>query len=62
MKKDILKSDADVPQILKMDGVSNIILDQSNKEAVYLPDLIKKYCTNNSWSHTLINSQSNSAT
>ena len=62
MKKDILKSDADVPQILKMDGVSNIILDQSNKEAVYLPDLIKKYGTNNSWSHTLINSQSNSAT
>ena len=62
MKKDILKSDADVPQILKMDGVSNIILDQSNKEAVYLPDLIKKYGTNSSWSHTLINSQSNSAT
>ena len=62
MKKDILKSDANVPQILKMDGVSNIILDQSNKEAVSLPDLIKKYGTNNSWSHTLINSQSNSAT
>lgn len=62
MKKDILKSDADVPQILKMDGVSNIILDQSNKEVTYLPDLIKKYGTNNSWSHTLINSQSNSAT
>ena len=38
MKKDILKSDANVPQILKMDGVSNIILDQSNKETVFLPD------------------------
>lgn len=62
MKKDILKSDADVPQILKMDGVSNIILDQSNKEVVNVPDLIKKYGTNNSWSHTLINSLSNSAT
>ena len=62
MKKDILKSDADVPQILKMDGVSNIILDQSNKEVVNVPELIIKYGTNSSWSHTLINSLSNSAT
>ena len=61
-KKDILTSDADVPQILKMDGVSKIILDQSNKEMTSIPDLIIKYGTSKSWSHTLINSQSNSAT
>ena len=61
-KKDILTSDADVPQILKMDGVSKIILDQSNKEMTSIPDLILKYGTSTSWSHTLINSQSNSAT
>ena len=61
-RKDILTSDADVPQILKMDGVSKIILDQSNKEMTSIPDLIIKYGTSKSWSHTLINSQSNSAT
>ena len=62
MKKNILKSDADVPQILKMDGISKLVLDESNKEVTSIPELIKKYGSLNSWSHTLINSQSNSAT
>ena len=62
MKKNILTSDADVPQILKMDGISNLVLDESNKEVTSIPELIKKYGSLNSWSHTLINSQSNSAT
>ena len=62
MNKDILKSDSDVPQILRMDGVSSVVLDQCNRESVRLQDLIAKYGTDSSWSHTVVNSKSNSAT
>lgn len=55
-------ADADVPTILKMDGVSRFVLDEANQEVVCLADLIKKYGRASSWSHTVINSASNSAT
>ena len=62
MKKDILKSDDDVPEILRKDGVSKIILDESNKQVASVPEIILHYGTKTSWSHTLVNSKSNSAT
>ena len=57
-----MKADADVPRILKMDGVGSFCLDQANEEIVSIPEIIERYGRDRSWSHTLINSQSNSAT
>ena len=57
-----MKSDADVPRILKMDGVDKFCLDQANKEIVSIPELIKLNGRESSWSHTIINTPSNSAT
>lgn len=57
-----MKFDANVPQILKADGVMTSILDEANKEVVNIPDLIDKYGREISWAHTLVNSESNSAT
>jgi quercetin dioxygenase-like cupin family protein len=57
-----MKADADVPRILKMDGIGSFCLDKANEEVVSIPDIIERYGRDISWSHTLINSQSNSAT
>ena len=54
--------DSNVPRILKKDGVSVNNQDSFNKETVDINELIKKYGREKSWSHTIINSESNSAT
>jgi quercetin dioxygenase-like cupin family protein len=57
-----MKADADVSRILKMDGVGSSCLDQANEEIVNIPEIIERYGRDSSWSHTVINSKSNSAT
>ena len=57
-----MKSDANVPRILKMDGVGLSVLDQANQEVTPMFGLIEKYGQEKSWSHTVIDSPSNSAT
>ena len=57
-----MKSDADVPNILKNDGIVNSIYNLANQEVAHIPDLIDKYGRSSSWSHTLVNTESNSAT
>jgi quercetin dioxygenase-like cupin family protein/mRNA-degrading endonuclease toxin of MazEF toxin-antitoxin module len=57
-----VKSDANVPNILKQDGVMSSIFDMANQGITHIPDLIKKYGKENSWSHTLVDTESNSAT
>jgi len=55
-------NDSNVPNILKQDGVSKFNLDLANQFIVNVPSLIEKYGTETSWAHTLINTESNSAT
>ena len=57
-----MKSDADVARILKMDGVSTSIYENANQEVAAIPTIIEKYGRETSWSHTVVNSKSNSAT
>ena len=57
-----LKADADRERILVMDGVKALCMNDFNQEVAHVPDLIAKYGTTASWSHTLVNSPSNSAT
>jgi len=57
-----LTADANVLNILKKDGVMNSIFDMANQGITHVPDLIKKYGKQNSWSHTLVDTESNSAT
>ena len=57
-----MKADADVSRILKMDGVGSSCLNQANEEIVSIPEIIERYGREKSWSHTVINSLSNSAT
>jgi len=54
--------DANVARILKGDGVLTNNQDSYNLEKVKINDLIKEYGRETSWSHTVINSRSNSAT
>ena len=54
--------DADVAQILEGDGVKKNNQLSYNLEKVSLQKLIDKYGREESWSHTVINSPSNSAT
>ena len=54
--------DANVSRILKGDGVFINNQESFNLEKVNIEDLINKYGRSNSWSHTVINSPSNSAT
>ena len=60
--KDELIFDADVKRILSDDGVQRVNLSESNKERVNLDQIIEKNGRSNSWSYTVINSPSNSAT
>ncbi len=55
-------SDADVKRILSGDGVLKNTQEESNKEVVNIADILEKNGTESSWSHTVINSKSNSAT
>ena len=57
-----MKSDTNVANILKQDGVMNSFFDMANQDITHIPDLIKKYGKNSSWSHTLVDTDSNSAT
>jgi len=57
-----MKSDASVKNILKADGVFNSIFSEENKSVTNIPKLIETYGSNQSWSHTLVNTESNSAT
>jgi len=59
---DRLTSDTSVPNILKSDGVAKSIFDMANQGPDHVYDLIKKYGTDTSWSHTLADTESNSAT
>ena len=54
--------DANVARILDGDGVSVNNQDTFNMEKVSINDIIKNNSKTESWSHTVINSQSNSAT
>ena len=56
------KADADVSRILKMDGVGSINLESANQEIMNVPELIEKMGRDKSWSHTVVNTESNSAT
>ena len=57
-----LIADANVKRILAGDGVSSNNQDEANKEKVLLREIIEKNGRDKSWSHTVINSPSNSAT
>lgn len=57
-----LIADADVKRILSGDGVLKNTQEESNKEVVNIQDIINLNGENSSWSHTVINSKSNSAT
>ena len=61
-RRSTMKSDADVPNILKGDGVTSSIYNLANQEITHIPELINKYGRDSSWSHTLVNTESNSAT
>jgi CMP-N,N'-diacetyllegionaminic acid synthase len=54
--------DANVARILAGDGVKQNNQDSFNLEKIKIDDIIKKYSREESWSHTVINSPSNSAT
>jgi quercetin dioxygenase-like cupin family protein len=51
-----------VERILQMDGVDKFCMDKANQELVHVPDIISQYGLKKSWSHTVINSKSNSST
>ncbi len=57
-----MKSDADVHRILGMDGVKSLNLDEANQEVANIEEIFERYGFESSWSHTLVNSKSNSAT
>ena len=61
-KQEDLISDADVKRILSGDGVSFNNQEEPNQEVLVLKDIIEKNSQEVSWSHTVINSSSNSAT
>jgi CMP-N,N'-diacetyllegionaminic acid synthase len=54
--------DADRLQVLLDDGVTNNTMYEYNKERVSIDELINSNPSDRCWSHTLINSKSNSAT
>ncbi|MDB3994428.1 cupin domain-containing protein [Gammaproteobacteria bacterium] len=60
--RDDLIADANVKRILISDGVISNNQDEPNKEKVMLSEIIEKNGRNSSWSHTIVDSSSNSAT
>ena len=61
-EKQIEIFDADVDRILTGDGVLNNNQSSPNQEQISIPEIIEKNGRSKSWSHTVINSASNSAT
>jgi CMP-N-acetylneuraminic acid synthetase/quercetin dioxygenase-like cupin family protein len=57
-----LFADRDRERILVDDGVSNNNMDSFNQEIVSINELVNKYGGQTSWSHTVVNSESNCAT
>lgn len=55
-------SNANVPEILKGDGVMLSIFDKANQPVTSVFALIDLYGRESSWSHCLVDSESNSAT
>ena len=62
MSKNRHHIEIDRESILKKDGVSKNNMDDFNKEIVSVPHIIDKNGRSSSWSHTLVNTESNSAT
>lgn len=58
----VLIADADVPSILKADGVEVNIMNDFNKLIVKVSDIVDSMPKDKSWSYTLINTPSNRAT
>lgn len=54
--------ETDVPSILKSDGVVNNNLSDGNKEVISIHSIIESNDSRESWSHRVVNSDSNSAT
>lgn len=54
--------DSDIGRILKTDGIPKVHLGFANQEKVDIPALINQYGREQSWSHVLIDTPSNSAT
>jgi quercetin dioxygenase-like cupin family protein len=54
--------EVDRKSILTKDGVKENFMDDFNREIVSVPDIINKNGRLSSWSHTLVNTESNSAT
>ena len=61
-KSNDLIADADVKRILSGDGVLKNTQEEANREVVNIEDIINLNGQSSSWSHTVINSKSNSAT
>ncbi len=54
--------ESDVPSILKKDGVNTNDLFDANQEIVNIPEIIRTFQQNQSWSKRIINTENNSAT
>ena len=61
-KAESMRSEADVPSILKIDGVAQSDFEHENQPIVHLPHLIADKDSSQSWCHRLVNTESNSAT
>lgn len=55
-------SEADVPSILKIDGIHNSEFGEENRPLVNIAELIASKNNAQSWCHRLVNTESNSAT
>jgi CMP-N,N'-diacetyllegionaminic acid synthase len=61
-KKMTYHSEADVPSILKIDGIHNSEFGEENRPLVNIAELISSKNNLESWCHRLVNTESNSAT
>ncbi|MDD3375233.1 MAG: cupin domain-containing protein [Candidatus Omnitrophica bacterium] len=57
-----LRSEVDVPTILKKDGVNKSNFEQENTFLINIDHIIKNYDNTQSWCHRLVNTENNSAT
>ena len=57
-----MKKDADVPNILKMDGIASVMTEFDMLTVTSIPNILKAHIHHYSWAQTIINSDSNSAT
>jgi len=60
--ENLLIADANVPAILKADGVEINVMDECNKLIVKVSEIVEKMPKDKSWSYTLVNTPSNRAT